>query len=115
MDIVTTNSVKSTADLMRNFQERFKNRTPEKVLYPRQQLIKMFVDRLNKERMKGSRELAPGFIASRMYRSGLKTDADLWWFYGYLSEKFEQTKNSNYFSVRWWWLLDPKNCVKINP
>lgn len=114
MDTATTSNdnVKSTSDLMKMFQERFRNRKPEKILYPRQQIIKMFVDRLNSERGVGFRPLKPSFVAQRMYHSGLNDDQMLWWFWGYCNEKFEQSK-PQYFSKRWWFSLDAKNVTKI--
>ncbi len=101
----------SMSDLMKRFQERIKTAPIEKVLYPRQQLIKMFVDRLNIERGTGYRKLSPSFIAQKMYQSGLNDDQMLWWFWGYCNEKFEQSQE-NYFSKRWWFSLDAKNAKK---
>lgn len=69
-----------------------------KVLYPRQELIKKFVDRLNADRGGKFRPLSPAFIASKMYQSGLKNDFLLNWFYGYCND----AKN---FSKCWWWSL----------
>lgn len=69
-----------------------------KTLYPRQELIKKFLDRLNETRTGKYRPLLPGFVASKMYRSGLKDDQDLNWFYGYCSD-------AQNFSSCWWWSL----------
>lgn len=85
--------------------QQYKPEKKEKVLYPRQELIKKFVDRLNLDRGNGRKKLSPAFIASKMYNAGLKTDFLLNWFYGYLND-------SANFSAFWWWSLDAKNAKK---
>ncbi len=85
---------------MQSFKELLQNYKIDdsKVLYPRQELIKKFVDRLNASRIGKYPPLKAGFVASRMYRAGLKDDMDLNWFYGYCDD----AKN---FSSCWWWSL----------
>lgn len=74
----------------------------EKPLYPRQELIKKFVDRLNASRLEGGyKPLTARFIATKMYQAGLKDDFDLWWFWGWCND----SKN---FSSCWWWSLKAK-------
>lgn len=86
-------------DILNKYINTNKNLEPEKFLFPRQELIKKFVDRLNLERVKSGRySLNPGFVASKMYNAGLKKDWELRWFYGYCDE----AKN---FSSTWWWAL----------
>ncbi len=71
-------------------------------LYPRQELIKQFVDILNRDRIENNmRPLSAAFIASRMYQSGLNTDFLLHWFFGYC-------KDAKNFSKCWWWALKHK-------
>lgn len=83
------------SELLQQIQEQPK----EKLLYPRQELIKKFVDRLNAERDGIKyKKLSPVFIASKMYNSGLKDDLDLQWFYGYCND-------ARNFSKCWWWAL----------
>lgn len=71
-----------------------------KVLYPRQELMKKFVDRLNAKR-EGTKyhKLNPAFVASRMYQSGLNTDFLLNWFYGYCDDY------NGSFAKCWFWAL----------
>lgn len=74
----------------------------EKPLYPRQELIKKFVDRLNADRISGKyKPLPASFYATKMYDAGLKTDFLLWWFWGYCND----SKN---FSKTWWGSLKSK-------
>lgn len=87
--------MQSISDLLKKYKG---NIPSEKVLYPRQEIIKMFVDRLNSERGSDFKPLSPAFVASKMYTAGLKTNWDLWWFWGYCKE----AKN---FSKIWWWSL----------
>ncbi len=76
---------------------------PKKVLYPRQELIKKFVDRLNEDRIASKMTpLPPHIYAIKMYQSGLKTDFLLWWFYGYCNDARD-------FSKCWWWSLKADN------
>lgn len=75
----------------------------EKVLYPRQEIIKKFVDAINPPRVAaGYRPYSVAFIASKMYNAGIKTDFGFWYFYGYCKE-------AQNFSATWHWALDPKN------
>ncbi len=70
-----------------------------KPLTQRNEIIKMFVDRLNEGRREaGFKELSASFYAIKMAQSGLKSVWDLEWFYGYCNE----SKN---FSSTWWWSL----------
>lgn len=70
-----------------------------KVLYPRQELMKRFVDRINADRLaNGYKELSARYIVTKMYQCGLKDDFDLNWFFGYCND----AKN---FSSCWWWSL----------
>lgn len=78
----------------------------EKVLCPRQEIIKKFVDAINPPRVAaGYKSYSVAYIASKMYNAGLKTDFSLWYFYGYCRE----AKN---FSSCWHWSLDNKNVKK---
>jgi hypothetical protein len=80
---------------------RAKFQIPEKKeipLYPRQEIIKMFVDRLNNERGEGYKPLGASFIASKMYQAGLKDEVDLWWFWGFC-------RDASHFSKCWWFSL----------
>jgi hypothetical protein len=87
-------------ELLKNFQYR-KAEENTKVLYPRQELMKKFVDRLNAERDPlHFKPLSPAFIATKIYDAGLKTDRQLNWFYGYCNE-------AKQFSKCWWWSLSP--------
>lgn len=76
-----------------------------KVLYPRQELIKKFVDRLNIER-EGTKykKLDPKFVAIKMYQSGLKSDFLLNWFFGYCND-------AKHFSKCWFWSMNHKSKV----
>lgn len=71
-----------------------------KVLYPRQELMKKFVDRINAERA-GTKfhKLSPAYIATRMYQSGLNSDFLLNWFYGYCDDY------KGGFGKCWFWAL----------
>lgn len=82
---------------------RYKQTTkPTKVLYPRQEIIKKFVDRLNSSRTESNLKPLPASVyAIKMYQSGLEDDQDLNWFYGYCND----AKN---FSSCWWWSLKPQ-------
>ena len=74
----------------------------EKPLNKRQEIIKMFVDKLNSDRvLSGRKELPASFYAMKMYDAGLKTDFLLWWFWGYC-------KDAKNFSSCWWWSLKVK-------
>jgi hypothetical protein len=73
-----------------------------KVLYPRQELIKKFVDRINADRAAaGFKPLTARFIATKMYTAGLKDDFDLNWFFGYCND-------AKTFGSCWWWALGKK-------
>lgn len=81
--------------------ERFRAiRNPqEKPKVQRNELIRLFVDKLNEDRRgAGFKELSPSFYAIKMAQSGMKSVRDLEWFYGYCKE----AKN---FSSTWWWSL----------
>ena len=92
-------------ELLQNYIENNQN-SGERHLNQRNELMKKFVDRLNAGRIaSGFPPMNPGFIASKMYRAGLKQDWELRWFYVYCDED----KN---FNSTWWWSLDPKNVVK---
>lgn len=94
--------MKTIQELLKDFEDR---KPQGKVLYPRQELIKKFVDKLNSDRVIGGyKPLPASFYAIKMYDAGLKSDFLLWWFWGYCSE-------SKYFSKTWWWMLNPKNCI----
>ena len=96
--------MKTIQELLKEYEQRKLNNPEEKVLYPRQELIKKFVDKLNSDRVAGGyKPLPASFYAIKMYDAGLKSDFLLWWFWGYLKE----SKN---FSSTWWWMLNPKNC-----
>lgn len=84
----------SIADLLKNRKE------PEvKVLYPRQEILKKFIDAINPSRIEtGFKPYPPAFIATKMYRKGLRTDHQLHMFYGYCND----AKN---FSACWHWAL----------
>ena len=83
------------SDILKNFDMM----KTTKQLYPRQELIKMFVDKLNCDRLLGGFKTLPAsFYAIKMYEAGLKSDFLLWWFWGYCKD----TKN---FSSTWWWAL----------
>lgn len=89
-------------ELLQNYIDTSKNSERSKITNRRQEIIKQFVDKLNALRVEsGFQPMAPGFIASKMYNSGLKTDWELCWFYGYCNE----AKN---FGATWWWALTPK-------
>lgn len=99
---------------MKSFADSLANRsiTQEKpkngITNQRQELVKMFLDRLNASRMgqvhpvtkKPLKPLTAAFVASRM--RWWKTNQDLREFYGYCNEG----KN---FSSTWWYKTDPKN------
>lgn len=73
-----------------------------KVLYPRQELMKKFVDRINGDRVSsGYKPLTAKFIVTKMYTAGLKDDFDLNWFYGYCND-------AKTFGSCWWWSLGKK-------
>ncbi len=81
--------------------EKYKTRalSKEPVLSERSELLKKFVDRLNSDRVSSGRKpLKAGVYAIKMYQSGLKSNGDLYWFYGYCND----AKN---FSSCWWWSL----------
>lgn len=94
--------MKSFAELLAEKQKQLESGKFEKCLYPRQELIKKFVDKLNADRTGKYKPLPASFYAIKMYDAGLKSDHLLWWFWGYCNE----TKN---FSSCWWWALNPKN------
>lgn len=88
---------------MMSFMDIKKETLKIKVLYPRQELIKKFVDRINADRaMNEYRPLTPKFIATKMYSAQVNTDFLLNWFYGYCDD----AKN---FSKCWWWSLNSKS------
>lgn len=91
--------MKSIQELLKDYE----NRKPQgKILYPRQELIKKFVDKLNGDRVAGGyKELPASFYAVKMYDAGLKSDFLLWWFWGYCSE-------AKSFSKCWWFSLKKK-------
>lgn len=89
-------------DLVENKKLLDKNATHKSLSY-RSELIKKFVDRLNEDRkLGGYKPLNPGFVASKMYNAGMRTDFLLNWFYGYCND-------ARHFSKCWWWSLNPKN------
>jgi hypothetical protein len=86
------------SDLLKNFDIK----KAEKPLYPRQELIKKFVDKLNSDRICGGyKPLPASFYAIKMYDAGLKSDYLLWWFWGYCND-------AKSFSSCWWWSLKPQ-------
>lgn len=91
------------SELISQKQKEWDEGKKEKILYPRQELMKKFVDRLNGDRVAGGYKALPAsFYVTKMYDAGLKSDFLLWWFWGYCNE----AKN---FSKCWWWSLNPKN------
>lgn len=85
--------------ILQKLQEGWEKRIPQYILNDRQEILKKFVVRLNKEREgTGYGPLRAAFIASRMYQSGLNTDYLLCWFYGYCAE-------AQSFTRTWWWAL----------
>lgn len=71
----------------------------------RAELIGKFTDALNKERTGKYKPLSPAFVSMKMARSGLKTNSDLYWFYGYCND-------ARSFSKCWWWSLKSESCEK---
>lgn len=79
-----------------------------KITNERQEILKMFLDRLNIGRGEGSKYplLAPGRIAKKFKEAGLKTNGELRQFYG-------SCNDSKNFSAYFWWSLDKKNYPNI--
>lgn len=71
-----------------------------KMTNERQEIIKMFADRLNADRGK-LKPLNPAFISMKMNDAGVKDKSDLYQFYG-------QCKEAKNFSKYWWWSLKAK-------
>lgn len=79
---------------------RFQKVEKSKITNQRQEVLKMFVDRLNADRVaSGRKALPPAFYATKMSMLSLQ---DMREFYGYCNE----AKN---FSATWWWRTNPKN------
>lgn len=71
-----------------------------KITNQRQEVMKMFVDRLNADRISGGyKPLRPAFYAVRMRFMDIQ---QLRQFYGYCDEAMS-------FSRTWWWATNPKN------
>jgi len=87
-----------------SIEERLKAPKPKeksKITNQRQEIIKMFLDRLNASReASGFKPLTPAFVGVRL--RFLKSCSELRQFYGYCDE----AKN---FSSTWWWATNPKN------
>lgn len=68
----------------------------------RADIVKKFVERLNKSRTENKYKPLPArFYAIKMADAGLKSNFDLYWFFKYCDE----TKN---FDKTWWWSLTAK-------
>jgi hypothetical protein len=75
--------------------------SPRKCLNQRQELIKLFVEKLNADRVGKYKPLSPKFIASKMAMAGIKDNQDLYWYYKYC----EDAKN---FGACWWGSMKSK-------
>ncbi len=88
--------------------EEYKNKDNRQVYQKseRAEIVKKFVDKLNADRVRDGRKPLPAsFYAIKMAQSGLKSNFDLYWFYGYCND-------ARNFSSTWWWALNPKNTKK---
>lgn len=82
------------------------NKTAKQPKSRRAELITLFIDRLNSDRRSsGRKNLSAGFYVMKMVQSGIKSQMDLEWFYGYCND----AKN---FSSCWWWSLRVDNTKK---
>lgn len=62
----------------------------------RAEIVKKFVDRLNEDRIKsGYKPLPASVYAIKMAETGLKTNSDLYWFWGFCND-------AKHFSKCWW-------------
>lgn len=90
--------MKNIADIIQNLNLA-KIEKKQKYLYPRQEILKMFVDEINGARLEGGfNELSHSFIVTKMYDAQITSDFLLYWFYGYC-------KDSKNFSKCWWWSM----------
>lgn len=71
-----------------------------KITSERQEIVKMFLEKLNEDRGK-LKLLTPAFISMKMADAGLKSNQDLYQFYAECKER----KN---FGKYWWWSLKAK-------
>ena len=79
---------------------RYKKKEKSKITNQRQEVVKMFVDRLNIEREKtGFKKIGASYVAVRMSSMDI---GQLRAFYGYCDE-------SQNFAKTWWWKTNPKN------
>jgi acyl-CoA hydrolase len=82
------------------------NQKTTKARNERDEILDLFIERLNKDRISnGFKPMSSGIYAIKMAQAGIKTLADLKWFYGYLSD-------AKSFSATWWWYVKEKK-IKV--